>query len=107
MVGLLFYNSEEDSMMALIDLSLKYKDPFELDNIAYPALFIASQYGSVQDQEARNKAFNFCYSTTYDLNCSILMFNFFDVYSFTVSESYYQVPYGSCNDSFTIPRSYW
>lgn len=108
MVGLIFYNADEDiSTNALVDLVLKYKDPFELDNTAYYALYVAGQYGSVTDPNLRKAAFDFCYSENYQVNCSLLNYNFYDEYSSTVSESYYQLPYGACNDSFTIPHSNW
>lgn len=108
MVGLIFYNTDmEASMYSLIDLVLKYRNPFEIDNVAYDALFIASQYGDITDKNRREEAYNFCYSETYNVNCSLFLYNFFDEYSSTVSESYYQLPYGACNDSFTISRTNW
>lgn len=109
MVGLIFYNTPdlEDSMNLLVELTLKYTDPFEMDNNAYLAMLIASQYGAITDPSIRGSAYNFCYSSSYAQNCSLIIYNFYDEYSSTVSDSYYQLMYGACNDTFTIPYSKW
>lgn len=108
MVGLIYYNTNiQDSMDLLVDLTLKYLEPFEMDNQAYLAMFVASQYGAITSTEMREDAYEFCYSPSYSQNCSLILFNFYDEYSSTVSDSYYQLANGACNDSFSIPSSKW
>jgi hypothetical protein len=109
MVGLIFYNSEDldDVTNALLDLMVKYwNTSFALDNAAYDAMYLISQYNETNPQR-RAKAFQFCYSQTYDLNCSIILFNFYDNSSYTVSEAYYQLEDGACNDTFTLSAQKW
>jgi hypothetical protein len=110
MVGLIFYNTldPQENTDLIMDLMLKYSStPFELDNAAYDSMFIANNYGGITDPQRREDAFRFCYSESDSQNCSLLIFNFYDDYSTTVSDSYYQLQYGACNDSFNIPTAKW
>jgi hypothetical protein len=110
MVGLIFYNTvdPQENTDLIMDLLLKYSStPFQLDEVAYDALFVASNYGNITDPQRREDAFRFCASQSSSQNCSLLLLNFFDDYSTTVSESYYQLQYGACNDSFNIPFEKW
>jgi hypothetical protein len=113
MVGLIFYNAEEveDNTFALVDLMIKFSNSsFGLDNAAYDALYLTSQYNDTATPTSLHKraqAFDFCASKSYGLNCSLVLFNFYDNYSYTVSEAYYQLEDGACNDSFTLSSQNW
>jgi hypothetical protein len=108
MVGFIYYSSTPElSLAALLDLALTHSSPFQLDNAAYDALFIASQYGGVTDQKIRQNAYQFCSNGVTNLTCSLVVFNFFDPEIATVTETYYQLFDGACHDSFTIPEAKW
>ena len=108
MIGFIFYTGDiGDSTNAIVDLFVRYPQPFQLDNAAYDALYIASQFGDIKDPVTREKAYEFCYSATYQMFCSIIVFDFYEPNFQTVSDTYYQLFKGACTDSFTIPQEQW
>eukprot|EP01038_Epipyxis_sp_PR26KG_P013837 gene13837-18558_t len=89
----------------------------QISQIAYNASFMTSSQALlsiysdelIQAGELRKAAFDFCDSAEFG-NCSLVMFSSFDTSAATnwaVSEYYYQLPFGACADTISVPGSVW
>jgi hypothetical protein len=115
MPGFLFFNlpvstgtTLDPASMALLDILQKY-GARNLTELSYNASYAACMYMDTMDYKDmawRNKSFDFCYSDTYGY-CSMLVFNTYDEFQYSVSNDYYQVNRGACNDTFSISDDAW
>lgn len=113
LVGFLFWPT--DSPDKIFELSLKYQgDLVKLNEAAFNAMFLSSYWGQtspyaneLNSEAARKEAFEFC-----NINgsyCRIMTFSVFDStpYTWPISEYYYQLQFGACQDQFSVPRATW
>jgi len=127
LAGFVFYDyseadgeSRSDAIGRLIDFSVKQgKSGGTLNRDAYNASFDAvhSKHENSGSKEWRQSAYDFC-TLSGSINCSMLTLLLSDSYlrenstndvismpKYSVSSHYYSVPFGSCNNTFTIPLS--
>ena len=110
MIGLVFYDIPDTddianttaSTFASLELALRYNDASDMNRLAYNASYAAAMFDEYNDPEWRARAYEFCFSETFNVSCSLLFFNTYDDIAVTATEFYYQVQSGACNDSFTV-----
>jgi hypothetical protein len=103
--GLIFYdwsNTPETSYTDLVRLLSLYPTGRDINREAYN-ISINAVLSYTNDSIWRRNAYEFCSSLT-SRGCSVLAIATFSPPLYTVSPYYFQVPYGSCNNSFTISK---
>lgn len=113
LVGFLFYDNPTPDYF--IELGRKFNDNFTLLNeAAFNASFMGSYWGNTSPQRAtfespeqRQAAFEFCkVNGSY---CKLMIFSLFDLeqYNWAISNYYYQLMFGACQDRISVPWSNW
>ena len=100
--GFIFFKggSDESSRTSLISLLIN-QSLFQLNRDSYNISFDAAKKKHLykNDTHWRVSSYAFC------SNCSIFVSYGRDTESYSVSENYYQLTHGSCNDSFSISNA--
>jgi hypothetical protein len=114
LAGFIVYNTSVASPDLLFALSEKFNYDFKLLNeYAYNASYWSSYWGQSSPysanltEESYRELFEFC-----NINgsyCTIMTYSVFDnfEYSWAISDNYFQLFYGSCVDSFSVPWETW
>lgn len=116
LAGFIYFSAEfPTNLEYLVNLSLKYQfNLYKLNRDAFNASFISSYFGqnspysaTFATPEYRESAFDFC--SINGTTCKIMVTTVFDVaqYNWAITEYYFQLSMGACQNTFTIPPDKW
>lgn len=116
LAGFLYFSADfPTNLEYLVTLALKYRfDLYHLNRDTFNASFISSYFGQNSTYSAtfetptyRESAFDFCRIN--GTTCKIMIVSVFDTiqYNWAITEYYFQLPMGACQNTFTIPPDKW